>query len=88
VISTQPAYLMNDDSSRSGTWLPVALQGRVPCKVKGPVSKGDIVVTSDIPGVAEKLNKILYEPGSVIGKSLEHHFGTDIKIIEVVVGRN
>jgi len=88
VISTQPAYLMNDDSSRSGTWLPVALQGRVPCKVKGPVSKGDIVVASDIPGVAEKLNKILYEPGSVIGKSLEHHPGTDIKIIEVVVGRN
>jgi hypothetical protein len=88
VISTQPAYLMNDDSSRSGTWLPVALQGRVPCKVKGPVSKGDMVVTSDIPGVAEKLNKILYEPGSVIGKSLEHHLGTDIKIIEVVVGRN
>jgi len=87
VISTQPAYLMNDDSSRSGTWLPVALQGRVPCKVKGPVSKGDIVVTSDIPGVAEKINKILYEPGSVIGKSLEHHLGTDIKIIEVVVGR-
>ena len=87
VISTQPAYLMNDESSRSGIWLPLALTGRVPCLVKGPVSKGDIVVTSDIPGVAEKINKILYEPGSVIGKSLEHHLGTDIKIIEVVVGR-
>ncbi|NBR26462.1 MAG: hypothetical protein EBU08_22315, partial [Micrococcales bacterium] len=41
IISTNPAYLMN--SGCDG--LPVALQGRVPCQVKGPVCKGDLLVT-------------------------------------------
>jgi hypothetical protein len=87
VISTQPAYLMNDESDRSGIWLPLALTGRVPCLVKGPVKKGDVLVTSSTPGVAEKINNQSYVPGCVIGKSLEEYLGTNITTIEVVVGR-
>lgn len=87
VISTQPAYLMNDESDRSGIWLPLALTGRVPCLVKGPVKKGDVLVTSSTPGVAEKINNQSYIPGCVIGKSLEEYLGTNITTIEVVVGR-
>ena len=86
VISTNPAYLMNDGKT-DGIWLPVALTGRVPCQVKGPVKKGDIVVTSSLEGVAEKLDKSKYEPGCVIGKSLEDHSEETVKTIEVVVGR-
>ena len=85
VISTNPAYLMND-AGQEGIWLPVALQGRVLCKVKGPVSKGDLVVSSDIAGAAERMNKALYEPGTVIGKALEN-LGDSVGTIEVVVGR-
>ena len=52
VVSTNPAYLMNDREDGSA----VALQGRVPCRVLGPVVKGDRVVTSDVRGVAERLD--------------------------------
>jgi hypothetical protein len=86
VISTNPAYLMNDNEQQ-GIWLPVALQGRVLCKVKGPVSKGDLVVSSDMPGIAERLDKKLYEPGAIIGKSLNTINTNEVNTIEVVVGR-
>ena len=83
VVSTNPAYLMN--GSVSG--VPVALTGRVPCQVQGPVAKGDRLVASDIPGVAQALDIIHYQPGCIIGKALEPIETADIATIEVVVGR-
>ena len=83
VVSTNPAYLMNHNE----VGVPVALQGRVPCRVLGPVSKGDRVVASHIPGVAQALDPLHYQPGCIIGKALEANDSTDISIIEVVVGR-
>jgi hypothetical protein len=65
----------------------VALQGRVPTKVKGPVKKGDRVVASEIVGVAQRLNMMHYQPGCIIGKSLETIEDDSIQTIEVVVGR-
>jgi hypothetical protein len=49
VISTRPAFLMNADKSG----VAVALTGRVPCKVVGPITKGDLLVTSSTPGHAK-----------------------------------
>ena len=83
VISTDPAYLMN----AATTGQPVALTGRVPCHVQGPVDKGDLLVTSNIPGVAQRLVADKFRPGCVIGKSLERIDHDEIKLIEVVVGR-
>ena len=83
VVSTDPAYLMNS----TATGVPVALQGRVPCRVLGPVSKGDRVVSSHIPGVAQRLDLEQYQPGCIIGKALQAIDSADILIIEVVVGR-
>jgi hypothetical protein len=83
VVSTNPAYLMNDAVEGSA----VALQGRVPCRVLGPVSKGDRVVSSDIRGVAERLDMSKYQPGCIIGKSLDYVPNGEIATIEVVVGR-
>ena len=83
VVSTQPAYLMND----SVQGVPVALQGRVPCRVLGPISKGDRVVSSHIAGVAQALVPTEYEPGCIIGKALQTIDSAEISIIEVVVGR-
>lgn len=83
VVSTNPAYLMN--GAESG--IAVALQGRVPCQVLGPVAKGDRLVASQHPGIAQRLNKELYEPGCIIGKALQAIDSTDISTIEVVVGR-
>ena len=82
VISTNPSYLMN--SGQTGDYVvPVALTGRVPCKVTGIVRKGDMMVaTSNGRARAESDPKI----GSVIGKSLADFDGQD-GVIEVVVGR-
>ena len=83
VVSTNPAYLMNHNEAG----VPVALQGRVPCRVLGPVNKGDRVVSSHIAGVAQALDPAQYQPGCIIGKALQAIDSTDISIIEVVVGR-
>jgi len=87
IISTDPSYLMN--SSQAGEHvLPVALTGRVPCRVIGPIAKGDRLVASDQPGIAQRLDNTQYQPGCIIGKSLENYDSQDPGMIEVAVGRN
>ena len=85
VVSSDPAYLMNKDLESQHV-ATVALQGRVPCKVLGRIEKGDLLVTSAIPGyaVATKDPKV----GSVIGKSLENKNTDGKAVIEIVVGRD
>lgn len=87
VISTDPAYMMGSEIP-GGVY--VALLGRVPCKVIGPVKKGDLMVSSGVHGVATawtNLNDTL-TPGSVIGKALENYDDPiNVGVIEVVVGR-
>ena len=82
VISENPAYLMN--SKADG--LPVALQGKVKCKVAGFIRKGDMLAThNSFPGVAKKIS----EPtcGAILGKALEDYDSTEIGTINIVVGR-
>jgi hypothetical protein len=86
IVSTQPSYLMN--SAQTGEYvLPVALTGRVPCRVVGKIRKGDRLVASDIPGVAIALDHSSWIPGCIIGKSLEVYDSDDVGVIEVAVGR-
>ena len=82
VISENPAYLMNSKA----TGQPVALQGKVPCKVVGQISKGDMLVThSQHPGVARTgTNPAM---GTVIGKALEEYNSNEIGTINIVAGR-
>ena len=84
VVSTNPAYLMNSDLDAVNT-VEVALAGRVPCKVLGRVQKGDILVTSAIPGYAIVNNTP--GVGTVIGKALESKDTDERGVIEVVVGK-
>jgi hypothetical protein len=84
VISTDPAYLMN----AATTGQPVALTGRVPCMVLGPVDKGDRLVTSKMSGVAQRLVDGRYTPGCIFAKSLEKIERSEVKLIEVAVGRD
>lgn len=81
VISTNPAYLMNAQAQG----LPVALRGRVPVKVVGPVLKGDLLVTSTIPGVATSVGSDIGYGLKVFAKSLESMSDNVIKIIEAVI---
>ena len=79
VVSTNPAYMMNSDANG----LYIALTGRVPTKVTGPVRKGQMMVSNG-DGTARAENNPTM--GSVIGKALQN-FGDGVGVIEVVVGR-
>ena len=70
VVSTDPAYLMNSELA-GGT--PVALCGRVPVKVIGPVGKGDLLVTSAIPGRAKGADFSSVLPGTILGKAISEN---------------
>jgi len=83
IVSTSPAFIMNEDADG----YEIALTGRVPCRVKGPVEKGDVLTTSTIPGAAEKLDPKNFVPGCVVGKAMENWDGDRVKIIEVAAGR-
>ena len=83
VVSTEPAHLMNSNAEG----VAVALRGRVPCKVEGPVSKGDLIVTSITAGVATAIAKDSAMPNSVcvIGKAIQNNPNPGVKLVEVVV---
>jgi hypothetical protein len=82
VISEKPAYLMNSDA----TGQPVALMGKVPCKVIGHIIKGDMLSTDPANnGVAKKTHDP--QVGEVIGKALENYDSEQIGTINIVVGR-
>lgn len=84
VISTEPAFKMNSLAGNDNTHPFVALRGRVPCKVIGPVRKGDLMITSSTLGVAKSAGR--NDMGhAVFAKSLVEDLSNDIKIIEVVI---
>ena len=85
VISTNPAIKLNADAGNSETHPYVALRGRVPCKMIGPVSKGDLIVTADNePGYAQSVGK--ENAGrSVFAKSIETDLTEGKRLIEVVI---
>ena len=83
IVSTNPAHLMNGGLTGSNV-VPLALQGRVPCMVIGPVAKGDIMVSAGF-GYAKVNNTPAV--GTVIGKALTDFPIAGKGVIEVVVGR-
>ena len=81
-ISTDPAYLMNS----AGNGLPVALRGRIPVKVIGPVHKGDLLVTAGAnPGYAVSIGRSTEYPISVFAKSIETNTDEGVKVIAAVI---
>lgn len=80
VVSTAPGFLLNSTrEAESKKVFPVALCGRVPCKVvdeNGPIKRGDLLTSSSTTGHAMKASPIeikgeeLFRPGTIIGKAL------------------
>ena len=88
IVSSDPAYLMN--SAAEGTVVPVALAGRVPLKVIGPVKKGQRLLSSEEPGVARaptdyELQEYM-DWYRIVGRALEDKTTEGIGLVEVVVG--
>lgn len=77
VISAAPAYLMNSESGGQA----VALKGRVPVKVVGPVKKGQQLVAAE-DGTARAVE------GSHLNKfaiALESNSNAGIKLVEAII---
>jgi len=77
VISEQPGIALGE---RGESKVLVATTGRVRIKVdaaRGPIRIGDLLVTSDVPGMAMKSEpikvggRLMHLPGTLIGKALE-----------------
>ena len=84
IISGKPALKMNSDAGSDDTHPYIALKGRVPCQVIGPVSKGDLLVTSSTPGFAKSVGK--RDMGcAVFAKAIETNLENGRKLVEVVV---
>lgn len=85
VCSDSYGHILGGEGKESDddNFIPLGLSGRVRVKVIGDIKKGDLLVTSDIPGVAMKSDK--YVPGTVIGKALESHTGHQINRIKMLI---
>ena len=83
VVSDMPAYLMNHNLE--GTSVNIALTGRVPVRVCGPVRKGDLIVSCAKPGCGRREA----EPrvGALVGKVLINDDREEERLVECLVGR-
>lgn len=84
VISTAPAFRMNEGAGTDETHPFVALAGRVPCKVLGQVRKGQRLMASGFPGVAMAADNNI-NAQSVIGRAIADKYEDDIGLVEIVL---
>lgn len=89
VISTKPAYLMNAGAGNNESHPFVAMTGRTPVRVSGPVNKGDRLVSSSIKGTARAVaDSEEINPFHVIGRALESKTDAGIGMVNCVVRTN
>lgn len=87
VISTQPGLKMNDSGQDDSLNPFVALKGRVPCYVVGPVMKGDTIVSSETKGCGRAYTEYKRDLTSlaIVGISLVNDLRTERRLIEIKV---
>jgi hypothetical protein len=82
VVSTNPAYQMNSGLTGDHV-VAMALVGRVPVMVEGPVARGDMMVSAGNGRARAEKHPAM---GTVIGKALQDFDGV-VGEIEVVIGK-
>jgi hypothetical protein len=87
VVSTNAAYLMNAGAGDDATHPAIAVQGRVPVRVIGLVTKGARLVSAG-NGLARAATKSEITAFNVIGRSLQDKTTEEEGIIEAVVQLN
>ena len=63
----------------------IAVGGRTSCYVKGPISYGDCIVTSEEEGIGQKLDQAQYVPGCIVGKSMGIIEDNSIELIGIAI---
>jgi len=84
-VSEFPGFIMNDTLLGDFVTI-VAYIGRVPCRVEGTITKGELLVVGPTPGVAISSEGYDIGPGKIVGRALENHDGPE-SLIEILVGK-
>jgi hypothetical protein len=91
VYATRPGLMLtekNAEQNNLSEMVPMGVIGVIPTKVcleGGPIRRGDLIVTSSIPGVAMKADPDKVKPGQVLGKALQGFTGNGVGKINVLV---
>ena len=96
VYATEPGVLLTDKTHGENIddLVPMGVIGVIPTKVcleNGPIKRGDLVVTSSLPGHAMKAMPVvingvgIYPAGAIIGKALENFESGETGLIKVLV---
>lgn len=91
VYATKPGVLLTEENAEKdelSAFVPMGVIGVLPTKVcneGGAIQRGDLLVTSSIPGIAMKADLEKVRVGQVIGKALETYSGNKISKINVLV---
>ena len=91
VYATKPGLLLTEEdavNSAMDNGVPMGVIGVIPTKVcteGGIIKRGDLLVTSSLPGVAMKADPEKVRIGQVIGKALQDYTGTTVGKINVLV---
>jgi hypothetical protein len=83
VVSKKYAHLLNSLAGTDETHPAIALAGRIPCRVIGPIQRGQSLVSSDVPGHAEAWREG-DKASAIIGKALASTIN-NVDIIEIKV---
>jgi hypothetical protein len=91
VYATKPGILLTEENAEQDDlerMVPMGVVGVIPTKVcaeGGAIQRGDLLVTSSIPGVAMKADPARVKVGQVIGKALQDFNQKSIGKINVLV---
>ena len=91
VYATAPGLLLTERNAVQNQlqdMVPMGVIGVIPTKVcleGGSIRRGDLLVTSSIPGVAMKADPDKVKVGQVLGKALQDYSGAAIGKIKVLV---
>ena len=80
IVGGEQLENMEDNNTK---FIPIGLSGRVSVKLTGKIKKGDLIVSSDIPGVAMKMQNFI--PGTIIGKAVEDKNVDEIKRVKMLI---
>ena len=90
VYATKPGVLLTEENIDVDlkNKIPMGVIGVIPTKVclqGGAIKRGDLIVTSSIPGVAMKADPDKVKIGQVIGKALQDYNETGVGKINILV---
>ncbi len=91
MFATKPGIILtekNAEQDQLDNMVPMGVIGVIPVKVcleGGEIKRGDLLVTSSLPGIAMKADPAKIKPGQLLGKALQDFDSESVGKINVLV---